>query len=106
MGDDLDEEDQHNITEAVAMKKYCRTPFRLMLLRPSSLSLAVRCGINRTRLCTWNLMKPAVLSQNSRIQGWANLVFCTANSIGASNDAIQYLKDCEVPDAYLDGLKN
>eukprot|EP00746_Dinoflagellata_sp_MGD_P131363 gnl/MRDRNA2_/MRDRNA2_65152_c0_seq1.p1 gnl/MRDRNA2_/MRDRNA2_65152_c0~~gnl/MRDRNA2_/MRDRNA2_65152_c0_seq1.p1 ORF type:complete len:1544 (+),score=239.79 gnl/MRDRNA2_/MRDRNA2_65152_c0_seq1:276-4634(+) len=106
MVDDLDLEDSFNVSIALSLKGFCPTPFRLMLLRPSSLSLAVTCGIQRPRVVTLNLMKTAVLSQNARIQGWSLCVFGTLNNVQASSEAQTFLAASNVPKQYVECLQN
>merc|ERR1719313_311850 len=71
--EDPEREDKENILRALSVKAACRTPFRLMLLRPESTVKAVTMGIKADDCCVVNELTPSIFFQPCRCPGYDTL---------------------------------
>jgi hypothetical protein len=104
--EDMDAEDEANIQVALSVKSQTDTPFRLVLLRPSSLKLAVTCGIRRARCCTLNLMKTAILAQSCRVLGWGNIMNVLMTNVSCTSATRLWCEANGLCADYISGLEN
>eukprot|EP00746_Dinoflagellata_sp_MGD_P043227 gnl/MRDRNA2_/MRDRNA2_20504_c0_seq1.p1 gnl/MRDRNA2_/MRDRNA2_20504_c0~~gnl/MRDRNA2_/MRDRNA2_20504_c0_seq1.p1 ORF type:complete len:1049 (-),score=127.49 gnl/MRDRNA2_/MRDRNA2_20504_c0_seq1:99-2807(-) len=102
--EDMDDEDEFNIQIALSVKSQTDTPFRLALMRPSSLKLAVTCGVRRARCLTLNLMKTALCAQTARVSGWSTLMTLLMTNNHCLGDLNKFVRGNGISSSFIGGL--